>query len=692
MISWEGPIPRSAADDLAAKNEASAQARDIGPPPAPVNDVRRQAGIDSLLSFLRSYFPDAFPLPFCNDHLEVIATIERVVTDGGQYALAMPRGSGKTTLCIRAALWAILTGRRRFVLLLGATEKAATKLLKSIKEELWTNQTLCDDFAPEIWGIPQLQGDARKAGGQLCMGEKTAITWKATELAMPRLAGSMISGHCITTSGLTGSFRGLQQLLPDGTIIRPDLVLLDDPQTRESARSATQSEERVAIIEGDVLGLAGPKSAIAALMPCTVIEAGDMADDMLQQEKHPLWQGKRTKMLYKRPENERLWDEYFQLRAECLRVDKSPARSNDFFREHQAELEYGADVAWAERFNADEVSAVQSAMHLWYRNPAAFAAEYQNDPVPADGGDASKPSAASLSNKLLRTERRIVPRSCHRVTAFIDVQGQALFYVVAAFSEDFGGTIIDYGTEPEQPRGYFTLQDLRLTLESEMIKDGVTGALEARLWYGLNKLVNRLCGSAWLREDGTELRVQKCLIDSGWGESTDTIYEFCRRSPHAAVLLPSKGVGLKAGDRPMTEWPKRESEIPGFHHVQTRDPKKRSVSLVKYDTNFWKTFLCQRIGSAPGTRSGLTIFGDKPEQHRMIADHFTAESCTKTEGRGRVVWEWRCPPGVDNHYWDCGVGCLVAASLLGCSLTEVRPMVDAPKAKVKFSDLQRLRR
>jgi len=47
------------------------------------------------------------------------------------------------------------------------------------------------------------------------------------------------------------------------------------------------------------------------------------------------------------------------------------------------------------------------------------------------------------------------------VTMFIDVQGKLLFWLVAAFEEDFTGYLLDYGAYPDQRRAYFTLRDAR---------------------------------------------------------------------------------------------------------------------------------------------------------------------------------------------------------------------------------------
>jgi hypothetical protein len=94
-----------------------------------------------------------------------------------------------------------------------------------------------------------------------------------------------------------------------------------------------------------------------------------------------------------------------------------------------------------------------------------------------------------------------------------------------------------------------------------------------------------------------------------------------------------------------------------------------------------------------GDRGCLSLFGDKPDLHRLFAEHLTAEYRVKTEGRGRTVDEWKMrPERSDNHWLDCLVGCAVAASMQGVVLpgTDVRPV--AKRARVKLSELQRNRR
>ena len=93
-----------------------------------------------------------------------------------------------------------------------------------------------------------------------------------------------------------------------------------------------------------------------------------------------------------------------------------------------------------------------------------------------------------------------------------------------------------------------------------------------------------------------------------------------------------------------------------------------------------------------GDRGCLSLFGDKPDLHRLFAEHLTAEYRVKTEGRGRTVDEWKLrPEAVDNHWLDCLVGCAVAASIQGACCRG--PMNDPhrQRPRIKLSELQRSR-
>jgi hypothetical protein len=174
-------------------------------------------------------------------------------------------------------------------------------MLESIKTELEVNECLSADFPEACFPVHALDGIHNRCNGQLYRGERTRITWTANELVLPTIEGSPASDVTVRVAGITGRIRGMKYKRPDGRSVRPSLVIIDDPQTSESAGSLEQTRKRVRVLAGDILGLAGPGQKISGIMPCTIIRPGDMADTILNKQKHPDWNGERTKMLYQLP-------------------------------------------------------------------------------------------------------------------------------------------------------------------------------------------------------------------------------------------------------------------------------------------------------------------------------------------------------------------------------------------------------
>ena len=675
----------------AARNRALSEAgRDIGELPAVVDPERKEKAAGDFRFFCQAYFPQTFHLPWSPDHLKVIAKVEQAVLRGGLFALAMPRGSGKTSIAECACLWAVLYGHRDFVCLIGASEVHGLEMLESIKMELDGNDFLEADFPEVAHPIRCLDGIANRCSGQLFQGERTHIGWTANEVVLPTMPDSNASGAIIKVAGITGRIRGMKYKRADGKTVRPSLVVLDDPQTDESARSLSQCNTRERILAGAVLGLAGPGKKIAGIMPCTVIRPGDMADNILDREEHPEWNGERTKMVYAFPTNEKLWARYAEVRAESLRVHGDLREATAFYEANRAALDEGAAVAWPERFNYDEASAVQHAMNLKLQDEAAFFAEYQNEPLPEKAAeDEGLLSADQIAQKLNGMKRAEVPIGASRLTAFVDVQGKLLYYTVVAWEDDFTGYVLDYGAYPDQRRPYFTLRDAQRTLQWAAKGAGLEGAIYA----GLEALAGELLGREWRRDDGAHLKIERCLVDANWGTSTDVVYQFCRQSTHAAVLLPSHGRFVGASSIPFSEYRRKRGDRVGLNWRIPNVQGRRAVRHVVFDSNYWKTFIHARLAVPMGDKGCLSLYGRDPEGHRLMAEHLTAEYRVKTEGRGRVVDEWKMrPEAVENHWLDCMVGCAVAASVQGAVLpgTDIRETVR--RERVKLSDLQRGRR
>jgi len=491
---------------------------------------------------------------------------------------------------------------------------------------------------------------------------------------IPTIPGSAASGSVITVDGLDSNIRGQQHSTIDGRVLRPDLVLIDDPQTRESAQSLRQTVNRLAILNGDVLGLSGPGCKISGLLTCTKIYAGDLADQLLDREKNPEWQGECTKMVYSFPTNEKLWDQYRAIRDESLRMGNAGKDATEFYQQHQVEMDAGAVIAWPARYNADEASAIQHAMNLRFREREAFFAEYQNEPVNQQVDDLVL-TPEKVAERFNGRRHGEAPLAANTLTMFVDVHDAVLFYCVCAWEEGFSGYVVDYGTFPDQKRTFYTLQDAKFTLGRMFPGAGVEGAIQA----GLEELVGQYLQKSWPRAGGGVLRVEKMLVDMGYKSG---IVANVKHKVGGAAMILSKGMGLRAGSKPMSTYRRHPGEVHGHNWYFPNVNKSSEFPHVAFDANYWKSFVHARLAVVPGDPGALTLFGKSASEHALFAEHIAgSESWTLTHGQGRDVQEWKQrPTRPDNHWFDCLVGCAVAASICGVSL----PGMDAkPKRQRK---------
>lgn len=644
--------------------EMRAAGSELGEIPDVFDPERRQRCQESLRLFCETYRPSAFFMGWSRDHLRVIERIEATARDGGLFALAMPRGSGKTTLAITAALWSLLYGYRRWVCLIGATETKAEKLLGSIKSELRFSPLLLEDFPEVCFPIRALEGKASRASGQTFEGEPTGIQWLSNFVTLPSIPGSVSAGGVISVCGITGDVRGQQYTTPNGEVLRPDYVIPDDPQTNESARSGEQTSNRLQIINGDVLGLAGPGVKIAGVMPCTVIKKGDLADTALDREESPEWHGERTQLLYGMPTNMDLWTQYYEIKKASLRNGGNGAEATEFYVENRESMDLGCEASWEERYNPDEISAIQNGMNLYFRNEEAFWAEYQNHPLELKLDD-SILSDEEICKRVGMTLKGQLQEHTDKLVAFIDVQQELLFYTVVCWRSDFTGTVVEYGAWPQQRGNSFKLSTVRKNLSKLYPGD----SLEVRLTKALKDLVGYLTEKKYKTATGGEIPFNRIMIDANWGLSRNLVYEFCRTSPSRSILYPSHGKGVTASSEPLNAAHVKKFGRAVGQHWRIDRAKDVPIRHVLYDTNHWKSFFHSRLSTEPGTSGSLVLYHADPHEHATLAKHIKAEYPVRTKGKGREVDEWKLKPDrPDNHWFDCLVGCCVAASVEGCKL------------------------
>lgn len=669
---------REAAARIARLSRAG---RDIGPIPPVRDPERKRRALADFRLFCGAYLPATFHLPFCPDHGTVIERLQTAVTRGGLYALAMPRGSGKTSLCEAAVLWGGLGGRHEFVALIGSDKAHALDSLDAIKLELRTNAQLAADWPEVCFPIAALEAIAQRGQGQLCNGRPTFIAWRRDSITLPTIPDSPASGVTIRAAGLTAAIRGMKHKRPDGRSVRPSLVVVDDPQTDKSAASPTQVDTRERLLAGAILGLAGPGRKIAGIMPLTVIKPDDLADRILDHEKHPEWQGARFKLVYEWPTGAaalRHWEKYAEIRAVQLVAGRGLAAATAYYREHRKAMDAGARVAWPERKNRDELSALQHAVNLRLQDAAAFAAEYQNDPDDPNQSD-DRLTPADVAAKTNGHKRRLIPRAATILNAHVDVHDKLLYWAVCAWEPNRTGYLIDRDTWPQQRSRHFAMRTATRTLGRAYPGQGKDGAIFA----GLLELLVELAGREWQREDGQKQQLGRLLIDIGY--KPKLVYAAARKL-RLGVILPSRGLGITAQKKPLAEYKHYPGDaqgegwrIPGARAV------RQPIRTAQIDTNYLKTQLRNALADPLGQPGNFSLYeGD----HRLTAEHLTAEVPKKVPGWGRIVEEWNLPPSrPDNHWLDNVVACLAAAIMAGARLIPEAIPAKRPKRRRKVSYL-----
>ncbi len=87
-------------------------------------------------------------------------------------------------------------------------------------------------------------------------------------------------------------------------------------------------------------------------------------------------------------------------------------------------MDAGAKVAWPERMEQGEISALQYAYNKKLKNPEQFEAEYQNQPK-GESCDVELQPVGSIEVKVHGYKRLVLPPEATTVTSFIDVQANS---------------------------------------------------------------------------------------------------------------------------------------------------------------------------------------------------------------------------------------------------------------------------
>lgn len=655
---------------------------EIAPIPKISDEELLRATKQSLLTFHTEVFPNSTGLkPFGQVQIDSVGLGQETLIYGGKTAVAEPRGYGKTTRAVNAALWAIGHGYRSFVVIIGNTLSAASGIMESLKTEILENDVLAGLFPEMCHCFRELDGIPGRAPFQRLNGELTKIKLTADKIVFPTIPGWKMSGAVIMVRPIN-SVRGLFHKLQDGTVIRPDFVLLDDVQDDQTARSPTACDKILSTIMKSVLKTSGMSKTLSCVANGTVIEPDDSFDQLLE---HQAWQAVRYKMLVTPAINEELWlGEYQRRRTNFIKGDpKSQQRAwkdaLEFYKQNRAKMDEGASCSWEWAYCWDdedptEISAIQHAYNELIDNGReSFQSECQNDPIRKMQSNVVLMRRDDICKKQLSIPKLVCPDNATKVCFGVDCQHEALYCVGGAFGDDFSGSIIDYLVWPPQQSNSFEYEKLSPKL-SDYYPD--LQSIQERLYAGLCEMLALVLEREYVRADGAELAVNKFIVDRG--DETDTIDLFCLQNGEATG---AKGIYVGPESPPLHERKAKTGERNGDNFQLKISPKNKRVLYYLVDKNHWFTELHQMLAIGIGGAGSLSLFStDMWEMHRPLANAFLSHFPTDVEGPFRKQQIWKQLPGREDHLYDAAINMLIGASDEGC----VRPAKRLPKKKSRF--------
>ena len=672
-----------------SKRDMTESIRNIGPIPPIENWERRDSCSRDLQRFIETYAMEG-KWPFSEDHVRVIGKMQNCILYGGKFIEAVYRGFGKSTLTELAGLWAVLYGHKHYMPIVTATTPKGKEVICDVKI-LLELPMIAADFPEVCFPIVCLEGVNQRASNQLYTDPSgnvltTHLKYSDNMILLPNTEGafdteeppvfhpnlakfSKIESHGITSKAI----RGLKHMLLDASVIRPDFCIIDDPQDQESCHSPVQVAKRLEIIQKSILKSAGHVKEISVIMPCTVLAKNDMIDQMMNRKNFPSWQTERIPFVTAWAENHEIWlGEYARIRNDFddqLEGDFQRARkdASDYYLANRDAMDKGCVVSWQHCFYEAEHSAIQHAYNFLIDDgEEVFQSELQNNPMDQILDDDEMQLTREHVEAKFNGEKKLeIPDNIEKLTAFIDVQGKSLYWMICAWGMDYTGNIIDYGVFPEQTKSVFKASEVSPTLF-----DKYPGLGQEGVWYkAFTELCNRIIERRYLRIDGTEMSISRLLLDANEGQSVDTISNYCRLSQHKAIVMPQRGRGITASSLPFDEYKRKKGDRIGSHwRIPSTKGQAMKTRFILSDTNWFKSFARERLKQGLGDTGSVSIFGTSKRQ-QMLIDHLLSEYSILTSGRGRDLYEWKPRPSyTENHWWDCFVGNCVAASEQGVVL------------------------
>lgn len=293
----------------------------------------------NLIDWSRFFLPDHFTRPPSQMHHWLGDQLDRCVCRRGRKInLLAPRGAAKSTVAALAyPLREVLEGREPYIWIVSDTRRQAEAHLENLKNELAGNPALARAY-PDSCG----KGPVWRKGS-IVLANGAAIDAFGTG---QRIRGRRFRAH------------------------RPTLIICDDLESDDQMRSAAARQRSRDWFQGSLMKAGTPETNVVHL--ATALHRDALAMRLCRT---PGWTSRVFRAILRWPAAISLWHEWEAIYTAADRSDADRAAAR-FYREHQSEMDEGAEVLWPELESLYTLMCMRAE-----GGRAAFEREKQNAPI-----------------------------------------------------------------------------------------------------------------------------------------------------------------------------------------------------------------------------------------------------------------------------------------------------------------------
>lgn len=443
----------------------------------------------------------------------------------------LPRGNGKTTVCIRIEICHdIVYELESYVVVMAESSSLAQSRVFEVSVELENNERIRRDFGDFV-------------------GEKIWRPGKGELLTS--------NGIAIVSKSMASQVRGL---LNPWTNARPSKVLFDDAESSEDVVNPDLRARTKRTVERDVIPSGSIDGSTCFQATGTPLHREAWLPSLRD---NPGWEFRRFPAVWQWPTRMDLWERCRELWAAAGAPNPEDAEDGEpepstaaqiaerFYLAHKAEMDEGAEVLWPEREPIFRLMLLR-----WTDGEAAFAQEKQLEP--RDPTLATFDMARAVRNELhgheihvfgrgLEEPRKVKLRDC-RIVSFHD----------------------PCGADPHQTKGPRALGDFAaiVTMALERTTEGNWFGHVINVWMSQRASVSAQIEAAF--EIGAQFQHERFVLEGDTYKALRTVYQAEGRKRRAAGQF--------------WQLPLRELE------QQTTNKRARMATMEPAVSNGWITF------------------------------------------------------------------------------------------------------